>query len=385
MLFPPPLKPELLLMVFCLSLAGLNSAGQSTDNSTFGVSGYVKGMGWTTFTDNFHRSNSTGLLHNRLNAKWQKGKSWEARLELRNRIFYGDDIRFNPDYGKQLSNDNFVDLDHYDASSSLLYHTNVERGWIQFKSQKWIGRAGRQRINWGMATIWNPNDIFNYYNFLDFDYEERSGADALKATFFPDGNSSIEAAVAKTKDDLIYAGRYQTNLSGYDLQLLAGSYKGAFTAGMGWAGNIGQAGFKGEMQYFGPNEDTRSDLFTVVQVDHLFGKGWYFSSTALFNQRGKNESIRNGESALLSLSPRMIMPARWNFVISGAKELSPIFNAGWNVLYSPGLNMLILFPNLRYNLRPNIDLDLFWQSFYFQEERFDAKAHTAFLRMKWNF
>ena len=31
-----------------------------------------------------------------------------------------------------------------------------------------------------MNLVWNPNDLFNAFSFVDFDYEERPGSDALR-------------------------------------------------------------------------------------------------------------------------------------------------------------------------------------------------------------
>ena len=108
-----------------------------------------------------------------------------------------------------LKNDNeLVNLQTaWIKNKSLVLHTNVERLYIDYKGDDWNVRLGRQRINWGITTTWNPNDIFNTYNFLDFDYEERPGVDGGKCNTFSAIHSNTELAYTNTgkKDGSIAA------------------------------------------------------------------------------------------------------------------------------------------------------------------------------------
>ena len=78
-------------------------------------------------------------------------------------------------------------------------------------------------------------------------------------------------------------------------------------------------------------------------------------------------------------------PAKWNVLINASKEISPLLNAGISTVYAPQVNMLIIIPTCRYNLRPNLEVDLFWQSFFVERSHFQALAHTGTLRFKWSF
>ena len=64
-----------------------------------------------------------------------------------------------------------------------------------------------------MNLAWNPNDIFNTYNLLDFDYEERPGSDAIRIQYYLGDFSKIEVAAKKgsSKDDHIVAAMYKFN------------------------------------------------------------------------------------------------------------------------------------------------------------------------------
>ena len=182
---------------------------------------------------------ATNLVHNRMNLKWNPDEHWNARLELRNRFYWGDDVRTVPDFKQQLGNENeMVNLSSTWSSGSAVMVSNIERFWMEYKRSKWNIRAGRQRINWGITNTWNPNDLFNSYNFLDFDYEERPGSDAVKGQYLVNDLSHIELAVAGTRHQSIMAVKYSLNYKKYDLQTNAGVYQNTATAGIGWAGRI---------------------------------------------------------------------------------------------------------------------------------------------------
>ena len=79
-------------------------------------------------------------------------------------------------------------------NSNVVLSVIADRFYYQFAAEKLELRLGRQRINWGINTTWNPNDIFNSYNIYDFDYEEREGSDAIRLKYFPNYQSSLDLA-----------------------------------------------------------------------------------------------------------------------------------------------------------------------------------------------
>ena len=123
-------------------------------------------------------------------------------------------------------------------------------GLVFRRTNSICGSGGSASIG-AWPTAWNPNDIFNSYNLLDFDYEERPGADAVKMQYLINDLSNIEAAIANGPyNSATVAAKYSLNRDEYDWQFLAGTYARRFTAGLGWSGNLGKAGFKGETQMF---------------------------------------------------------------------------------------------------------------------------------------
>jgi hypothetical protein len=80
------------------------------------------------------------------------------------------------------------------------------------------------------------------------------------------------------------------------------------------------------------------------------------------------------------------MPTKYNTVLTVGKEITPLFSANLTMIYSPGTNLVIALPSLRYNLGTNIDVDVFWQGFYAeQQQNMEAVIHRGFIRFKWSF
>lgn len=369
----------------CWSLCVL--AQDSTAKDVWSISGYLKDLESVRFDKNFEHAAATNLVHNRINLRWTPAESWSGRLELRNRFFWGDDVRMVPGFKQQLRNqDEAVDLSAiWLHSRSAVLHTNVERLWMEYKKPAWNLRAGRQRINWGVTNTWNPNDLFNTYNFLDFDFEERPGSDAVKGQFLLGDLSNVELAVAVTGRRPIMAAKYFTNYRNYDLQWNAGVYQNTFTAGFGWAGSIKDAGFKGEAQFYADQKDGLSQLLLVLEGDYIFRSGWYLSSAFLYNQKGMYRPLNEWTKLAFHVSPRELIPTKWNLMVSSSKEFTPLFSGSMHVVYAPGVNLLIIFPTFRYNVKTNWDLDFVWQSFFLEKTRFAALEHTGVLRLRWSF
>lgn len=377
------------IILLLFHLPGLAQVEDSIKKS-WSISGYFKDLQSVSFGNRFNNISHTHLVHNRLNLKWKPGSTFSAGTEIRNRFYQGSDVKNTPNFGRRLRNENeAVNLSviwHQNRTNVL--HTNVERLWLEYRQPSWNLRAGRQRINWGMTVTWNPNDIFNTYNFLDFDYEERSGSDALRGQYSISDNSGIEAAVALSgeKNEAIAAIKYAINHKGYDLQFISGLFHQHFTAGAGWAGSIDDIGYKGEVQIFTANKDTGGSFNLTMELDYVFKKGWYVNGGMLYNHNGLSHPEQDWSHTSFKISPLNLMPARWNILAGTSKEFSPLFNGSLTVVYSPAVNMLILFPSFRYNLFPNIDIDFVWQSFFAQvQHKFQSISNTVFLRAKWSF
>jgi hypothetical protein len=359
----------------------------ATSRSRLDVNSYIKDMGSFSFDKDAKSYVSTNLLHNRLNIKWKPQRSITGSVEVRNRIYWGDLVSSTPDFHRSLKNDNeWLNLSVIWASSNnLVFQSNIERLLIEFRHRKWNMQLGRQRVNWGITTAWNPNDIFNNYNFLDFDYEEKPYTDAVKVQYNFSDSSGIDVAINPYGDikKSIAAARYSIDKWGYHLQMIAGVYRNKMTAGFGWAGKLGNIEYKGEGQAFIGENDSANRFNYSLEVSYQSKKGWYFSSSILHNSSGFSEPVNNVDKINFRFSPINLMPARWNIIAIISKKFTPDLSSSIRQVYCPRVNLFIVYPSLTYHLFESIDADLIYQSFFLElQNRFQPTSHNIYVRLK---
>ena len=160
----------MITIVFTLSIKAQDEV-ESKWKDKINFSGYLRYMNSLSVIDS-DSTLSDNLIHNRLRIKVNFNSRFDAVVEIRNRGFFGQATRSNPNLGKFLNNDTGeLDLSFvpYDRRKFVI-HSIFDRAYMKYASDKWELRLGRQRINWGVNLAWNPNDLFNAYSLIDFDY-----------------------------------------------------------------------------------------------------------------------------------------------------------------------------------------------------------------------
>jgi len=387
----------LLLLLFSFSL----TAQEEEKQKNWELRGYIKDLqslsviGLAGPTGEITKiSSQDNLLHNRLNFRWFPDENFTLKLELRNRFFWGDQVRFSnaEDYEMQLAAGNdYFDLDAAAVGKAgIAAHTIIDRFYGEYVKGNWEVRLGRQRINWGINTVWNPNDIFNAYSFTDFDYEERPGSDALRVRYYTGYAGSIEVA-AKVFDkweESTVGLLWKFNKWNYDFQVLAGVATGDYALGGGWAGNIKNVGFKGEFTYFIPFENNEKESFTAtLGADYSFGNSLYLNTGFLFNSNG---ATAGDITQLFSfdLSAKNLYPYKYATFFSASYPFSPLLNGGLALIYSPSeAQALFINPTLTYSIKENWDVDFVGQLVFNDEGElgYRSPVQALFLRFKFSF
>jgi len=383
------------VLILCFYTSFTPLAAQNTDESAnWSLSGYVKDLVTINVADDSTLIDN--LIHNRLNFSWYPADKWHLQLEVRNRLFYGDLTQAIPNYGHFIDqNNDYLDLSYYaPKNKSWLFHTMIDRAYLEWYNEQWELRVGRQRINWGVNLIWNPNDIFNTYSFFDFDYEERPGSDAVRFKRYLGFASSLELAVSVNDDfdKMVMAGMYKFNTSGYDIQIFAGKAREDLTAGLGWAGNLNNAGFKGEVTYFKPytNKGIISEaLLASITFDYSFENSLYIHTSYLYNSGGNSNLM--ADALLLNtsnnrLTARNLSPLRHSIFLQATYNFHPLITGGLANIYYPTAEAFFINPSLTYSVKPNLDLDVISQLFYDNSTgRLKAQARLFYVRLKFSF
>ena len=379
------------LLIFAVMASAQDEDNWFNENTQF--SGYVKFLNSSTFK-NFNSIANDNLLHNRLNLKIYASEAFTVSVELRNRLFWGNSVQNIPNYADLIDENQNIDLSvNIIDKPALLLHSKIDRLNIDYRVGKWQFTIGRQRINWGKNLVWNPNDLFNTYSFIDFDYEERPGADALRVQHFLSGDSSLEAVINYIKDgaDNTLAFKYNFHKYNYDFQVLLAKYLEDYTIGIGWEGAIKTVGIKGEFSYFIPQDkgNTYDDVLVgSVSLDYYFKNGISMNSSVLFNGGGirNSNSFDANQFNSLELNAKNLMPNRWSYFFQISKSLTPAINASMSTIYAYELKGLFLMPQFGYSISQNWDLDMIAQVFYGKEDdNFSNVQNSIFLRFRWSF
>lgn len=347
------------------------------------------------FSDRVSTLITENAFQNRLALRWTPNARWTARLEVRNRIVYGEYARYQPGLGQLLEVDpNWLDLAFVPVDRSpVVWQAWFDRALVQYADERWAISAGRQRINWGISLFWNPNDLFNTYNFLQVDYPERPGSDALRIACRTGEQSSIEAAVKPGKADSTWVGAalYRFHKGNYDLQMVAGIYQQQLALGGGWAGDAGSIGFKGECTVFVPMEGSSAEKTAVsatLLADRTFSNDWYAAAGILYASAAPARSNGNIFTGInFTPSARTLMPFRYSALVTANYTVNELLTAGMTVLYGTNDHTVLFFPSVTYSLRDNWDLMFFAQSAFANDaqQQWATRANQLALRLSWAF
>ncbi|HEY8782454.1 MAG TPA: hypothetical protein VIM16_12600 [Mucilaginibacter sp.] len=379
------------LALFHNAMAQNDTAKQAKKHAhKFTVNGYLKYLEQISFVRDPTNLQTNDLIHNRLNFHYQPDDHFNFRLEVRNRIYYGELVKNYPGFASLVTGQNgiFNLSENWVNKNSVLFNSTIDRASAEYIGGKWDITLGRQRINWGINTVWTPNDIFNTFNYFDFDYEERPGSDAARVQYAFTPSSSLELAISpgKTANQNIGAVMYRFNKWNYDFQVFSGVYQQNFTAGAGWAGNIKDAGFKGEVSYFASNKPDSTALAASLSVDYAFKNGIYVLVSGLYNSLGKDSLVNITQLTSSTLSAKNIFPFKYTLFAEASYSFTPIFKASLGGMYSLSGNSIIILPTITYSIAENWVLDLVGQSFYSQQNgNYRPLGNSIYLRVKWGF
>ena len=362
-------------------------------NSRLQIHGYLKNMPSVFFVDNTSSMVTGNFVHNRINLKWDISEGLFFRAEARNRLYYGEQVKQTYQFGKYIDTDaGLIDMSHNIVDdTSIVINTTLDRVLLSWSNENWDITAGRQRINWGINLVWNPNDIFNAFNYFDFDYEERPGSDAIRIQYTTNKLSSLELAYkfSEKEKEQVGAVMYRTNFKEYDWQSFAGIYFEDIVIGSGWAGNIKNAGFKGEVSYFHPYKeitDTSGVLSASISFDRSFKNDYFAMISYLYNSEGKRLLYGINDLTGVTLSAKRLMPFQHSFFAQVSKSFTPLVNGNIAFIFSSQDKTLILLPSLAVSLSNNWDLALVGQSFFYDIDGvYRTFGNGVYFRLRWSY
>ncbi len=337
-----------------------------------------------------------GSLNNRLDFEWYKG-AFEANIGLRNTINYGQMVYdYYPYLAEQARQDyGFMNLSkQWVSDSSYYFNSTIDRANLSFTHKNLEVIAGRQRINWGTNLVWNPNDIFNTFNYFDFDYVERPGCDALKVQYYTGMASSAELAWKIDKDkNHTLAGMYKFNKWNYDFQFLGGYMSNDIVLGAGWSGQVKGAGFNGEATWFIPGEVPKggndySVFVASAGANYTFTNSLYIHASAIYNSDGTTGNAYPGNSIIIDrdISVKTLTPSRAEIFGEAAYQITPLIRGTIAGIMNPYDGSAFIGPSLDISLTDNIGVLLIGQLFFGDKQtEYGEMGQLVYGRLKWSF
>jgi len=387
------------IFLIFLQFSNAQNATESTMTSPdkkhhWSVNGYLKDLQSIQFTDINQKWTLDNLVHNRVDVNWYADNIWKFHLGVRNRLFYGESTAIYEQNKSLLEGvNNFFDLSKIlTKGESYLLHSTIDRASLDFALGKWQITAGRQRINWGLNLVWNPNDIFNAYSYFDFDYEERPGTDAVRIQYYVNSTSSVELAYkpGKYANETVVAGLYRFSKGSYDVQFLAGLMNTDYVLGGGWSGVLGRAGFNGEITTFVPTENSptaQTVISTSLGINYTFPKSLYLHGAYLFNSGGMSQVNGLSFNLLLNnVTAKSLSPSRHSFLGEGAYQFTPLIRGNISGIIDATDGSFFAGPFVTFSLANSVELLIGGQLFFGKENSlYGNYGKIIFIRLKWSF
>ena len=258
------------------------------------------------------------------------------------------DLTWNPVDEKNYSIVHFIDR--------LSFRQGFKNGSIE---------VGRQRIAWGTGRIWNPTDLFNPINPAAYYKLEKDGADvaSLKYAFgnFTDLNVVFNPQEKFNQSN--YGFRFRTNFDEYDVSVMGGYFDQRVVAGMDFAGNIGQAGLRGEgIISMDKNNLSNNFIKFILGADQQFTQKLYGMVEYHYNGEGKKDKFKYEFARLIKGD---IINLSQNYVYTMLSyQMTPLLTANLsnNINLNDGSGFIGITGN--YSLSENFYLDFGLQVTY---------------------
>lgn len=344
------------ILRFCLLWIALGVAwGYDWNGYVESNSQWIRPMGEESY--GFHG------LQNRINGRFPMLGNGGLEVSNRTLIYTGPQKMTSPRVAQQLSEDSgWVDATwawSVPKYHSLLY-TTWDRLFWEWRTASSVIRMGRQRVNWGASRVWNPNDWFHASDYLDLNYTEKRGVDAVRWQWFPGTLWILEGVYQgdATVNGSTVAALGRWNQWGYDWQMQMGWIRKEWAGAVAWMGDVLGAGFSGEVSlYYDPqsyHRDRSIQYVWTMGFDHMFSNGWYVNVSGLYNGYSLHpeDSLISPQWAVTSqtlISKEVALFWEWSY------SLNPWVSVKWGTFQSPQDFSFCTMPGLEVSYFENVD------------------------------
>jgi len=359
----------------------------------FSYKGYLTNLESVWLPEQNNKMLISGTAQNRFDFSIFPTDNIDISIGLRNIVEYGNTIQQTPEYANYITKENgyFNLTKTWRTRESYVFYSTLDRFNIFYSNNNFEVQLGRQRINWGINLVWTPNDIFNSSSYLNFDYEEKSGSDAIRMQYYFNYSSSLEYIYKIDWDNNVTSSlMFRFNAWDYDFQLFSGVMIDDYVFGGGWSGNILSSNFSGELTYFRDKEnfaDTTGQLVASLGWTYTFAVDFYTHIEFLFNSTGTtgnaggfNGFLNNGYNA------KNLSLAKYSLFGEVAYQISPLTRIDLSAIINPSDKSFYIGPFATFSVSQNFDLLLGGQFFSGNAgTEWGGYGEFYFAKMKWSF
>ena len=229
------------------------------------------------------------------------GENGRINIEAESDILFYKELTglFQTESGK--TNRQIINLKWQEDNSHFTFVNFIDRLYFR-QGFNWGSLViGRQRISWGTGRIWNPTDLFNPINPATFYKTEKDGADAVSlkiaAGNFTDLNLVFNPQEKINQSNFGF--RFRTNLLEYDFSIISGRFDERYVLGGDFAGNLGEAGVRGEGIYYFEQDEKKAFAKFILGIDYQFTPKFYALAEYHYNGEGKTKKYEYEFNRLL--------------------------------------------------------------------------------------
>lgn len=385
---------KILLLVLHALLLQSTVIPQSTDRN-WRLNGHLQTLQNVWIPPGSAKWQTMTVIGNRFDFRWNPGNTFSLHAGIRNNLNFGQMVQqYYPFYAELSTIDQgWVDLTKlWVSDTSFYFYSNIDRLNIKVKKGAFEATVGRQRINWSINLVWTPNDIFNAFNYFDFDYIERPGCDAILLEYFTGTASSLQLAFkVDDRDRITSAFMFRANRWNYDFQAFAGVMNDDIAIGAGWSGDIKGAGFTGEASYFHPYEDftdTSGALVGTISLNYTLSNSLFLSGSYLYNSAGTTGPAGYGTILALyaDISAKNFTRARHSIYAGLGYPVTPLIRTDLSCIFNPNDKSGFIGPSFDISLTDNISFFLIGQLFWGGDlTEYGDYGSLLYMRLKWSF
>jgi hypothetical protein len=264
----------------------------------------------------------------------------------------------------------------------------VYRAYMVYEEEQVRIVAGRQRVAWGSALLWNPTDLFNPVSPTSLEPMEKEGVDGLSTELMLKEFTYLNLVygLGDKWQDSQFAIRLKTTIKSLDVSIMGGKFQEDEVVGMDFSGYVADGSLYGEGTYTWT--ETKDDYIRIS-----FGYQYSFSNSATF----AGEYYHNGGILTLDqdtyapfpvdvLSDALATFGRNFLGIMAGYDLTPLVRGDMTLIFDLDEGGLFFGPHVSYLASGAMTIEAGIQAFGGDPEGEYSILHDIFwIRLRYDF